>query len=205
MTFIFWLQFASVCIAGAMSPGPSLALIIRNSIKINRFAGLMTSIGHGLGMGVYAVFAVTGLIIILSTNEFLFQIIQIIGILFLLFIGFQFLFKKNQEIEHINNQKHFNSFLQGFSIAILNPKILIWFSAVFSQFAKIDASFFSHSILVITASVIDGIWYIIVTVIVTSYGMGNFFQKRKNFIQKKSGIILVLIGILLIIDFFQNS
>ena len=49
MTFIFWLQFASVCIAGAMSPGPSLALIIRNSVKINRFAGLMTSIGHGLG------------------------------------------------------------------------------------------------------------------------------------------------------------
>ena len=54
-------------------------------------------------------------------------------------------------------------------------------------------------------SVIDGIWYIIVTVVVTSYGMGNFFQRRKNFIQKTSGIILVLIGILLIIDFSQNS
>ena len=205
MTFIFWLQFATVCVAGAMSPGPSLALIIRNSITINRFAGFMTAVGHGLGMGVYAVFAVTGLIIILTTNEILFQFIQIIGILFLLFVGFQFLFKKNQEIDHINNQKHFNSFFQGFSIAILNPKILIWFSAVFSQFVKIDASFFSHSILVITASLIDGIWYIIVTVIVTSYGMGNFFQRRKNFIQKTSGIILVLIGILLIIDFFQNS
>ena len=128
-----------------------------------------------------------------------------IGILFLLFIGFQFLFKKNQEIEHIHHQKNFNSFLQGFSIAILNPKILIWFSAVFSQFVKIDASFFSHSILVITASVIDGIWYIIVTVVVTSYGMGDFFQRRKHIIQKISGLILVLIGILLIIDFFQNS
>ena len=180
-----------------MSPGPSLALIIRNSITISRFAGFMTAIGHGIGMGVYAVFAVTGLIIILTTNEILFQFIQ--------FIGFQFLFKKNQEIEHIHNQKNFNSFLQGFSIAILNPKILIWFSAVFSQFVKIDASFFSHSILVITASVIDGIWYIIVTVVVTSYGMGDFFQRRKHIIQKISGLILVLIGILLIIDFFQNS
>ena len=173
MTFIFWLQFATVCVAGAMSPGPSLALIIRNSTTISRFAGFMTAIGHGIGMGVYAVFAVTGLIIILTTNEILFQFIQIIGILFLLFIGFQFLFKKNQEIEHIHNQKNFNSFLQGFSIAIFNPKILIWFSAVFSQFVKIDASYFSHSILVITAAVIDGIWYIIVTVVVTSYGMGE--------------------------------
>ena len=50
MTFIFWLQFATVCVAGAMSPGPSLALIIRNSITINRFAGFMTAVGHGLGL-----------------------------------------------------------------------------------------------------------------------------------------------------------
>ena len=91
MTFIFWLQFATVCVAGAMSPGPSLALIIRNSTTISRFAGFMTAVGHGIGMGVYAVFAVTGLIIILTTNEILFQFIQIIGILFLLFI----LSKKN--------------------------------------------------------------------------------------------------------------
>ena len=202
MTLIFWLQFAFVCVAGAMSPGPSLALIIRNSITVYRYAGMMTSIGHGIGMGVYAVFAVTGLIVILTANEIFFQFIQFIGILFLLFIGFQFLFKKNQEIEHINNQKNINSFFQGFSIAILNPKILIWFSAVFSQFVKIDASFFSHSILVITASVIDGIWYILVSVVVTSYGMGDFFQKRKHIIQKISGLILVLIGALLIIDFF---
>ena len=189
MTFIFWLQFATVCVAGAMSPGPSLALIIRNSITINRFAGFMTSVGHGLGMGVYAVFAVTGLSIILTANELLFQLIQIIGILFLLYLGFQFIFKKNDNIDKIKEQKSINSFLQGFLIAIFNPKILIWFSAVFSQFVKIDASFYSHSILVVTASVIDGIWYIIVSLVVTSYGMNDFFQKRQGIIQKISGFI----------------
>ncbi len=162
----------------------------------------MTSVGHGLGMGVYAVFAVTGLSIILTANELLFQLIQIIGILFLLYLGFQFIFKKNEEIDKIKEQKSINSFLQGFLIAIFNPKILIWFSAVFSQFVKIDASFYSHSILVVTASVIDGIWYIIVSLVVTSYGMNDFFQKRQGIMQKISGLILVLIGILLIVDFF---
>ena len=153
-------------------------------------------------MGVYAVFAVTGLSIILTANELLFQLIQIIGILFLLYLGFQFIFKKNDNIDKIKEQKSINSFLQGFLIAIFNPKILIWFSAVFSQFVRIDASFYSHSILVVTASVIDGIWYIIVSLVVTSYGMNDFFQKRQGIIQKISGFILVLIGILLIVDFF---
>ena len=202
MTLIFWLQFVAVCIAGAMSPGPSLALIIRNSTKYNRLGGIMSAIGHGLGMGIYAIFAVTGLIIILTTNIYIFKSIQIAGIIFLFIFGILFIIQKNEELNIENNQNKLNSFFQGFSISILNPKILIWFSAVFSQFVRSDSTFFTNSILVITASAIDCIWYVMVALIVTSYGLKDFFQKRINAIQKISGTVLVLISILLIINFF---
>ena len=202
MTLIFWLQFVAVCIAGAMSPGPSLALIIRNSTKYNRLGGIMSAIGHGLGMGIYAIFAVTGLIIILTTNIYIFKSIQIAGIIFLFIFGILFIIQKNEELNIENNQNKLNSFLQGFSISILNPKILIWFSAVFSQFVRSDSTFLTNSILVITASAIDCIWYVVVALIVTSYGLKDFFQKRINAIQKISGTVLVLISILLIINFF---
>ena len=202
MTLIFWLQFAAVCIAGAMSPGPSLALIIRNSTKYNRLGGIMSALGHGLGMGVYAVFAVTGLSIIILANIYIFKSIQIVGIIFLFIYGILFIFQKNEKINIDDNQNKLNSFLQGFSISILNPKILIWFSAVFSQFVKSDSTFLTNSTLVITASAIDCIWYILVAIIVTSYGLKDFFKNRINAIQKISGTVLVIISILLIIDFF---
>ena len=202
MTLIFWFQFAAVCIAGAMSPGPSLALIIRNSTKYNRLGGIMSAVGHGLGMGVYAIFAVTGLSIIILTNIYIFKLIQIVGIAFLFVFGILFIFQKNEKIDFNVSQNKLNSFLQGFSISILNPKILIWFSAVFSQFVKSDSTLLTNSILVITASAIDCIWYILVALIVTSYGLKDFFQKRINAIQKISGTVLVIISILLIINFF---
>jgi threonine/homoserine/homoserine lactone efflux protein len=202
MTLIFWLQFVAVCIAGAMSPGPSLALIIRNSTKYNRLGGIMSAIGHGLGMGIYAIFAVTGLIIILTTNIYIFKSIKISVIIFLFIFGILFIIQKNEELNIENNQNKLNSFFQGFSISILNPKILIWFSAVFSQFVRSDSTFLTNSILVITASAIDCIWYVVVALIVTSYGLKDFFQKRINAIQKISGTVLVLISILLIINFF---
>ena len=202
MTLIFWFQFAAVCIAGAISPGPSLALIIRNSTKYNRLGGIMSAVGHGLGMGIYAIFAVTGLSIIILTNIYIFKSIQIVGIIFLFVFGILFIFQKNEKIDIDNSQNKLNSFLQGFSISILNPKILIWFSAVFSQFVKSDSTFLTNSILVITASAIDCIWYILVALIVTSYGLKDFFQKRINAIQKISGTVLVIISILLIINFF---
>ena len=202
MTLIFWFQFTVVCIAGAMSPGPSLALIIRNSTKYNRLGGIMSAVGHGLGMGVYAIFAVTGLSIIILTNIYIFKLIQIVGIAFLFVFGILFIFQKNEKIDFNVSQNKLNSFLQGFSISILNPKILIWFSAVFSQFVKNESTFLTNSILVITASAIDCIWYILVALIVTSYGLKDFFQKRINAIQKISGSVLVIISILLIINFF---
>lgn len=202
MTLIFWLQFAAVCIAGAISPGPSLALIIRNSIKYNRLSGIITAVGHGLGMGIYAIFAVTGLSIILTTNIYIFKSIQIAGIVLLFVYGILFIVQKNKDFKIENNQKKFNSFLQGFSISILNPKILIWFSAVFSQFIISESTLLTNSILVLTASIIDGIWYILVALIITSYSLKDFFKIRANTIQKISGSILVIISVLLIIDFF---
>ena len=202
MSLIFWFQFAAVCIAGAMSPGPSLALIIRNSSKYNRLGGILSAVGHGLGMGVYAIFAVTGLSIIILTNIYVFKLIQIGGIALLFVFGILFIVQKNEKIDFNVSQNKLNSFLQGFSISILNPKILIWFSAVFSQFVKNESTFLTNSILVITASAIDCIWYILVALIVTSYGLKDFFQKRINAIQKISGIVLVIISILLIINFF---
>ena len=198
MTFFLWSQFAIVCIIGAMSPGPSLAVVIRNNINYNRFAGILTSIGHGLGIGVYATLAILGLGIILQTNQTIFLIIQILGLVFLFFLGLLFINQKNSEEKIEVNPNQLNSFLQGFSIAIINPKILIWFTAIYSQFIWIEATFVFNTILVLTASIIDAIWYIIVSLLITGYGVKNFLIERRIFIQKITGSVLIVISLSLL-------
>ena len=198
MTFFHWSQFAIVCIIGAMSPGPSLAVVIKNNINYNRLAGILTSIGHGLGIGVYATLAILGLGIILQTNQTIFLIIQILGLVFLFFLGLLFIIQKNSEEKIEGNPNQLNSFLQGFSIAIINPKILIWFTAIYSQFISIEATFIFNTILVLTASIIDAIWYIIVSLLITGYGVKNFLIERRIFIQKITGSVLIVISLSLL-------
>ena len=198
MNLFVWFQFALVCTIGAMSPGPSLAVVIRNNINYNRIAGIMTSIGHGLGIGVYATLAVLGLGLILQTNQTLFLLIQILGLIFLFFLGLLFIFKKQSEEKYNDDQNQLNSFLQGFMIAIINPKILIWFTAIYSQFISIEANIIFNLILILTASIIDALWYIIVSIVITGYGVKNFLIKKKIIIQKISGSILLIIAISLL-------
>ena len=198
MTFFLWSQFALVCLLGAMSPGPSLALIIRNSISYNRMSGIIASVAHGLGICVYATVTVIVLEFILRNNELIFFVIQICGSLFLIILGLVFVFKKNNENQIETYQINSSSFTQGFIIAIINPKILIWFIAIYSQFIDINASLLNKTILVLTPSIIDAIWYSLVAILVTGYGLKEILNKNKFVIQKIIGILLILIAFSLI-------
>jgi len=198
MTFFLWSQFAIVCLLGAMSPGPSLALIIRNSINFNRMSGILAAIAHGLGICVYATVTVIILEFILKNSETIFFVIQICGSLFLIILGLIFIFKKDNENQIEGYQIHSNSFAQGFIIAIINPKILIWFAAIYSQFIDINASLINKTILVLTPSIIDAIWYSLVAILVTGYGLKEILNKRKFIIQKTIGVLLILIAFSLI-------
>ena len=194
----FWVQFATICIVGAMSPGPSMALIIRNSIKYGRVSGILSSVGHAIGIGIYAAVSVAGLQIILINNIFLFNTIQFCGSVFLLVLGILFLRDTGQKLSIQDEQKSFNSFIQGFAISILNPKILIWFAAIFSQFIEISSTNFVKLTMVLIASSIDGLWYIILTIIVTGFGLKQFLENNTKIIQNISGAVLIFISIIIL-------
>ena len=194
----FWIQFASICIVGAMSPGPSMALIIRNSIKYGRVSGLLSSIGHAIGIGIYAAISVVGLQLILINNIFVFNAIQFCGSVFLLILGILFLKNSGEELSIDDEQKKLNSFAQGFAISILNPKILIWFAAIFSQFIDVSSTSMTKFIMVFLASSIDGVWYVIVTVTVTGFGLKKFLENNTKTIQNLSGIVLIFISLIIL-------
>jgi threonine/homoserine/homoserine lactone efflux protein len=198
MNNLFWVQFAAICLIGAISPGPSMALIIRNSIKYGRISGILFSLGHAIGIGIYATVSVLGLQFILINNLFLFNAIQFCGSVFLLILGILFLRDTAHNLSLENEQKNVNSFMQGFAISILNPKILIWFAAIFSQFIEISSTNFVKLAMVLIASSIDGLWYIILTIVVTGFGLKQFLEHNTNIIQKISGVILISISIIIL-------
>ena len=76
MNFFVWTQLALVCLLGAMSPGPSLALIINSSLNYNRSSGIAASLAHGLGIFVYATITVITLEFILQNSQKIFFIIH---------------------------------------------------------------------------------------------------------------------------------
>ena len=69
---------------------------INNAIFKGRYNGIITSIGHGIGIAVYATFAVLGLGLIIKTNIFIFNSLKILSIIFLIFIGVKSILNKEK-------------------------------------------------------------------------------------------------------------
>ena len=201
MTLLTFTQVFIVCLLGAMSPGPSMVVVINNAIFKGRSNGILTSIGHGTGIAIYASFAVLGLGFIINTNIFIFNSLKILSIVFLIFIGVKSILNKEKiNLEKKNTKEKAISFLQGLSISILNPKILVWFIAIYSQFMSVNNELIFNIYLVSIAGIIDACWYIILTLAVTTASALNFFQTKLKLIQKIQGIFFIGIGLGLIVN-----
>ena len=203
MTSITFGQVFIVCLLGAMSPGPSMAVVIHNAIFKGRYNGILTSIGHGIGITVYATFAVIGLGLIIETNIFVFNSLKILSIIFLIFIGMRSILNKEKlNLEKKDVKEKTISFLQGFSISILNPKILVWFIAIYSQFMSINSELIFNIYLVTIAGIVDAFWYIFLTLAVTTASTLTFFQTKIWLIQKIQGFFFVALGVGIFLNFF---
>ena len=54
----------------------------KQSIFKNKFNGILTALGHGFGIGIYALFAVIGVGIVIETNILIFNSLKILSVIF---------------------------------------------------------------------------------------------------------------------------
>ena len=188
-----------VCAMGAISPGPSLAVVLRNTISGGRTQGVMTGIGHGIGLGIYAFIAVMGLSSLLLANKQIFNLLQWAGALVLIWLGFNMITHNSSVPSKEYEGSGHRGFLEGFMIAFLNPKILVFLVAVFSQFINPDITNSGRFIMAIVAGVIDTTWYVLVAVVLAGTPIVDKLRVNAVIIDRSIGMVLLMLAILLIV------
>ena len=195
MDLILISQIIIVCLLGAMSPGPSMVVVINNAITKSRVNGIIAAIAHGIGIAIYALFAVLGIGLIIQTSSSFLMDYKSYRF-FLFYLGVQSLRNTDEiDFEDTSVKSGVTSFAQGFAISILNPKIFIWFVAIYSQFMSIDNNLTLNATLVITAGIVDTLWYILLVYLVTTGMIFELIKSNYRFINKFIGILFVILSV----------
>lgn len=192
MEWSSWLALAAICVMGAVSPGPSLALIIRNTVGGGRGNGVATALGHGLGVGLYALITAMGLALLITKTPLLFDGIRYGGAAFLAWLGVKALLAKGgpaAAAEHQGGTRR--GALEGFMVAFLNPQLAIFFVALFSQFVHQETGWREGGIMMLTAGGIDALWYVLVALGLSHGPVLVWLHRKASMINKASGLVLL--------------
>ena len=202
-----WAALAIVFALGAMSPGPSLAVVLRNTMTGGRSQGIYTGIGHGIGFGIYAFLAALGIATALSANEHVEQVLRWGGVVILLWLGATFLRHAMAERgdEQDQAEQHAPSdrigFIQGFSIALLNPKIMAWMLALYSPFIEADFPMETLIGMGLLGMSIDGAWYVTVATVLTTGDRAERLKSNAHLIDGAMGALMFLFAYILVSGF----
>ncbi|MCF8057223.1 MAG: LysE family translocator [Desulfocapsa sp.] len=202
MSLTDWLPLAAICILGAMSPGPSLAVVLRNTLAAGRSEGVKTALAHGTGVGIYAFAAAAGLAVVITGTPLLFLVIQWLGAFFLAYLGVKSITGHTALGELVQTEAtttQINGLRSGFLTAFLNPKLAIFFAALFSQFVSAEAGLGEKIIMAITAALIDAGWYLFIALSLSHSRILSFLRCQTGLLNSVFGIVLLFLAVRILI------
>lgn len=160
MSVALLLAWIAVATVATVSPGPDTALVVAQSARGGRRAGLLVALGIGLGNLWYAALFGFGLMSLLAAQPTVFAIVKIAGAVYLAWIGFKMVRSALAGAPQAASATVRGSpLLQGFVTNILNPKIALFFLAAIPQFAGSGADAPAIGVMLIVINgIINVLW-----------------------------------------------
>jgi len=183
----------------AISPGPDNVFVLMQSVIYGKKYGLATILGLMTGCIIHTIFLAVGISSIIKDNNNIFLGIKLFGAVYLLYLAYK-VYGSSSVIsvstDKIEKKTPFQLYKIGFIMNVLNPKVTIFFLALFPGFL------FTEKLSISLQFLILGALFIVVSFVVFSCIAllgGTISEKIKT--SKKIGIwlqwiqILVFIGI----------
>ncbi|HWI27719.1 MAG TPA: LysE family translocator [Stellaceae bacterium] len=160
MSLQVYFAFIAACIALALLPGPIVTLLIANGLRHGTRAALTNILGVQVGLLIVIGILAVGLTSLMATMGYWFDWVRFAGAAYLVWLGIKLI---RSPVEGIDGAApppppRGGFFLQGFVVALSNPKLLIFFGAFIPQFMDMSKDHLSQVLILgVTFMVIAGL------------------------------------------------
>ena len=180
-------------------PGPTVSLIIANSLKSGMNAGILNVVGTQLGLIILILLLAFGFNAITPFLDNIIKVVRIIGAVYLMTLGYLSFISKSLA-DSSNQIKKFDQkfILQGLIVILSNPKAFLFLGAFIPQFIDISQPIGSQIIyfgilFMIVGAIFDGMYAVV---------FGKFreiiINKYLNILNKLGGSLLCFVGLWLL-------
>ena len=179
MPLDLYFAYIAACFLIAVIPGPTVTVIVANSLAHGTRAGLLNVAGTQLGLGLMMLILVVGLTSVIAAMGWLFEWLRWAGAAYLIWLGYKLLRSPDRVLERSAASIPRGGFLfQGFLVMMANPKALFWFGAFIPQFIDPTGNYVGQIVLLgvsamVVALLSDGAYAVLT-------GRAGTFLSRKH-------------------------
>lgn len=192
MSLDVYLAYVLACFVIAVIPGPTVTVIIANSLAYGTRAGLLNVAGTQLGLAIMMATVVVGLSTVIAVMGVWFDWLRIAGAAYLIWLGWKLLRSPDdlgQPARAAAPRGGF--FLQGLLVILSNPKGLLWFGAFIPQFVDPSGDYVGQIVLLgVTAMAValvsDGAYAVL-----TGRAGALLSRRRVRLVSRLGGAFLV--------------
>lgn len=189
-----------------LSPGPDVLLVAKSSASTTRANTLKIILGISAGVVVWVALTLLGFTVLLEQWPWIQQVLMLIGGLFLAKMGYAMLIggiatlKQNTNLDGVIEQPPKNYFLLGLYTNLANPKIVIYFSSVFSLALSSTAGANLKPQLAVIIPIQTFLVFSLLMMIMSIPKIKRIYQKSGSYIDIVSGSFFLLFAIFLWVD-----
>lgn len=186
---------------GAISPGPDFAMVLRQSVVHGRAAAIFTSAGIATAILVHGTYTLLGLGLIISQSLLLFSVLKYAGAAYLIWLGVGALRapppKLPADIAQSSSEQPHRSgaFAVGFFTNLLNPKVALFFLALFTTLVSADTLLVFKTIYIGAMAGLLFIWFSIVSFVFTTRKIREGFYRTGVWFNRVTGVALILLAL----------
>ncbi|MDA2982425.1 MAG: LysE family translocator [Actinomycetota bacterium] len=207
-----WEYFIAAVVI-VLAPGPSVLFVIARAIAWGRATAVATVIGNVTGAFTLSVVVAVGLGPILQRSEIAFISVQVLGGLYLVYLGITAIKHSQIHANDITNQgdirpSKWRSMREGFWVGALNPKGMVFFAAILPQFVDREAGSITSQLILmgaifaLLALFFDSGWGILAGTI------RNWLAtelKRLVLLRMTGGIVMIILGLLTLLSAIRGE
>lgn len=193
--------FATTAVLLAFTPGPDIIYVITRGLTQGRASAMAAAAGFSLGNIVHTALAIIGVSAIIKASAVAFTAIKIAGAIYLIYIGIK-IFKSGAAKAGKDNKllAPKTVFIQSVTANILNPKVAIFFIALFPQFIRSQNGHEAMQMALLGCVFIICTFFVFSTCAIFSGQIGEVLKKKDNgsgILNKLAGTVLMGLGVAL--------
>ena len=185
----------------AITPGPNFFITVHTAISANRRLSLFTVLGIVTGTLLWSISGYLGISILFKTVPMLYFTLKIIGGLYLIYVGLNLIFKRNNQFKSdiVKYHSAIGCFRLGLFTNLLNPKTAAFMTSLFAATIPPEASLELGVCIVMLICSISATWYLIVSAAFSYDVTKKIYHQQKQKIEKIAGAIFIGFGLKLAI------